>query len=130
MALLAPGFLLIAVLPIVGRFIIPFYRQEIRMSAYEYFEQRSGRPARLYGAFAFSLAHFSKIGFVLYLMAVTLSSLTGWDIVSLIIGVALGAPQKLTTSSRIDMTTPKTDRATWHGDGRYLPHPRRRRVSR
>ena len=43
---------------------------------------------------------------------------------------ALGAPQKLTTSTRIDSTTPKTDRATWHGDGRYLPHPRRRRVSR
>ena len=42
----------------------------------------------------------------------------------------LGAPQKLTTSTRIDLTTPKTDRATWHGDGRYLPHPRRRRVSR
>lgn len=87
-SLLVPGFLLIAVLPIVGRFIIPFYRQEIRMSAYEYFEQRFGRPARLYGAFAFSLAHFSKMGFVLYLMALTLASITGWDIVSLIIGVA------------------------------------------
>ena len=87
-SLLVPGFLLIAVLPIVGRFIIPFYRQEIRMSAYEYFEQRFGRPARLYGAFAFSLAHFSKMGFVLYLMALTLSSITGWDIVGLIIGVA------------------------------------------
>ncbi len=42
----------------------------------------------------------------------------------------LGAPQKLTTSTRIVLTTPKTDRATWHGDGRYLPHPRRRRVIR
>ena len=58
------------------------------MSAYEYFEQRIGRPARLYGGLAFSLTHFSKIGFVLYLMALTLSSITGWDIVSLIIGVA------------------------------------------
>ena len=61
-SLLVPGFLLIAVLPIVGRFIIPFDRQEIRMSAYEYF--------------------------VLYLMALTLSSVTGWDSASLIIGVA------------------------------------------
>ena len=43
---------------------------------------------------------------------------------------SLGAPQKLTTSTRIDLMTPKTDRATWHGDGRYLPHSRRRRVSR
>lgn len=87
-SLLVPGFLLVAVLPLVGRVIIPFYRQEIRMSAYEYFEQRFGKPARLYGALAFSLAHFSKMGFVLYLMALTLASISGWEIVPLIVGVA------------------------------------------
>ena len=83
------------------------------MSAYEYFEQRSGRPARLYGAFAFSLAHFSKIGFVLYLMALTLSSITGWDIVSLIIGVAavmilyamLGASKPSSRPTSLDLNS-------------------------
>ena len=87
-SLMVPGFMLIAVLPLVGRVIIPFYREVIGMSAYEYFERRFGRPARFYSAFAFSLAHFSKMGFVLYLMALTLSSITGWDINLLIVAVA------------------------------------------
>jgi len=36
-SLLVPGFLLIAILPFIGRVIIPFYREEVGMSAYEYF---------------------------------------------------------------------------------------------
>ena len=87
-SLLVPGFMLIAVLPLVGRVIIPFYREVIGMSAYEYFERRFGRPARLYSALAFSLAHFSKMGFVLYLMALTLASITGWDIHLVIVAAA------------------------------------------
>ncbi|MBC7924862.1 MAG: sodium:solute symporter [Bryobacteraceae bacterium] len=87
-SLLVPGVMLIAVLPIVGSVIIPFYREVIGMSAYEYFERRFGKPARLYSALAFSLAHFSKMGFVLYLMALTLSSITGWNIYALIVAVA------------------------------------------
>jgi len=87
-SLLVPGFMLIAVLPFVGSVIIPFYREVIGMSAYEYFERRFGRPARFYSAFAFSLAHFSKMGFVLYLMALTLSSITGWEINLVIVAVA------------------------------------------
>jgi len=87
-SLLVPGFMLLAVLPLVGRVIIPFYREVIGMSAYEYFERRFGRPARLYSALAFSLAHFSKMGFVLYLMALTLASITGWDIHLVIVAAA------------------------------------------
>src|SRR4051794_28491254 len=70
-SLLVTGFMLLAVLPIVGRIVIPFYREAVGMSAYEYFEKRFGRPARFYASIAFSLAHFSKMGFVLYLMALT-----------------------------------------------------------
>ncbi|HET8546896.1 MAG TPA: sodium:solute symporter [Bryobacteraceae bacterium] len=88
-SLLVPGFMLLAVLPFVGRVIIPFYREEVGMSAYEYFQKRFGRPARMYASIAFSLAHFSKMGFVLYLMALTIASMTGWDIVTVIVGVAL-----------------------------------------
>jgi SSS family solute:Na+ symporter len=88
-SLLVPGFLLIALLPIVGKVIIPFYREEVGMSAYEYIQRRFGRPARTYASIAFSLAHFSKMGFVLYLMALTISSMTGWNIVTVIVAVAL-----------------------------------------
>lgn len=88
-SLLVPGFLLLAVLPFVRNVVIPFYRDEVGMSAYEYFEKRFGRPARAYSSIAFSLAHFSKMGFVLYLMALTITSMTGWNIVTVIIGVAV-----------------------------------------
>ena len=88
-SLLIPGFMLIAMLPFVAKVIIPFYREEVRMSAYEYFQARFGRPARVYAALAFSLAHFSKMGFVLYLMALTIASMTGWDIVTVIVAVAI-----------------------------------------
>ena len=86
-SLLVPGFPLIAVLPIVGRFIIPFYRQEIRISAYEYL--------------------------VLYLTALTLSSITGRDIVSLTIGVTafmilyamLGASKPSSRPTSLDLNS-------------------------
>jgi SSS family solute:Na+ symporter len=88
-SLLTPGFLLLAVLPFVGKIVIPFYREEVGMSAYEYFQRRFGRPARVYAAVAFSLAHFSKMGFVLYLMALTITSMTGWNIATVILAVAI-----------------------------------------
>lgn len=87
-SLLVPGFLVVATLPLVAKVVIPFYREEVGMSAYEYFQKRFGRPARLYASAAFSVAHFSKMGFVLYLMALTISSMTGWNIVAVIIIVA------------------------------------------
>lgn len=77
---LVPGFLVLGVLLLVGSVIIPFYRQVVGMSAYEYFEKRFGRPARVYASAAFALAHFSKMAFVFYLMALTINSMTGWNL--------------------------------------------------
>jgi solute:Na+ symporter, SSS family len=88
-SLLVPGFMIIATLPLVAKVVIPFYREEVGVSAYEYFQRRFGRPARLYASIAFSLAHFSKMGFVLYLMALTISSMTGWNINAVIVAVAV-----------------------------------------
>jgi SSS family solute:Na+ symporter len=79
-SLLVPGFLVLGVLIVVGSVIIPFYRHAVGMSAYEYFEKRFGRPTRVYASMAFSLAHFSKMAFVFYLMALTINSITGWNI--------------------------------------------------
>lgn len=88
-SLLVPGFLVVIVLALVGRWIIPFYRRKIGVSVYEYFQQRFGRRVRLYASFAFSIAHFSKMGFVFYLMALTMNSVTGWNIDLVIGGVAM-----------------------------------------
>ena len=79
-SLLVPGFLVLGVLILVGSVIIPFYRHMVGMSVYEYFEKRFGRPTRVYASLAFSLAHFSKMGFVFYLMALTINSITGFSI--------------------------------------------------
>jgi SSS family solute:Na+ symporter len=88
-SLLTPGFMVIGVLALAGTVLIPFYRHVVGMSAYEYFERRFGRPTRVYASIAFLAAHFSKMGFVLYLMALTLNSITGWSIDGVIVIVAL-----------------------------------------
>lgn len=89
-SLLIPGFMVVCVLLLVGKVIIPFYRHVVGMSAYEYFGKRFGRPTRLYASFAFTLAHFSKMGFIFYLLALTVNSMTGWriDYIILVVGAA------------------------------------------
>jgi solute:Na+ symporter, SSS family len=84
---LIPGFLILVVLALVGAVIVPFYREVVGMSAYEYFGKRFGRPARLYSAIAFALAHFSKMGFIFYTLALVVSSMTGWPLEHVILWV-------------------------------------------
>jgi solute:Na+ symporter, SSS family len=88
-SLLVPGFLIVPTLPLVAKVVIPFYREAVGVTAYEYFQKRFGLLARLYASAAFSLAHFSKMGFVLYLMALTISSMTGWNITVVIVTAAV-----------------------------------------
>ena len=77
---LVPGFMVVGVLMLVGLVIIPFFRHAVRMSVYEYFEKRFGYGVRAYSAFAFAMGHFSKMGFVFYTLALTVSSMTGWNL--------------------------------------------------
>jgi SSS family solute:Na+ symporter len=83
-SLLVPGILFIGVLGLIGSVIVPFFRRVVSMSAYEYFGRRFGRGIRLYSSFAFAVGHFSKMGFVFYLLALTLASMTGWPISGII----------------------------------------------
>ncbi len=87
-SLLVPGFMLVAVLGLVGAEINTFYREAVGMSAYEYFGRRFGRPTRVYASLAFTLAHFSKMGFVVYVLGRTITRMTGWPIDAVIIVVA------------------------------------------
>lgn len=89
-SLLVPGFMVLGALAICGALIIPFYRHCVGMSAYEYFGKRFGGPTRMYSSLAFSLIHFSKMGFIFYLLALTLNSMTGWsmDVVIVVVGAA------------------------------------------
>src|ERR1700749_3859616 len=71
---LVPGLTVIPVLFITVFVVIPFFRHVVGMSAYEYFGKRFGYPVRVYASIAYALGHFSKMGFVFYLLALTDSS--------------------------------------------------------
>jgi len=86
---LVPGFMVLGVLALAGAIIIPFFRRAVGMSAYEYFGRRFGYGARAYSGVAFAAGHFSKMGFVLYLLAMTVSGMTGWNIYALIMAAGL-----------------------------------------
>lgn len=86
---LAPGFMVLGVLVLAGAVIIPFFRRAVGMSAYEYFGHRFGYGARAYSGAAFAAGHFSKMGFVLYLLAMTVHGMTGWNTHGLILGAGL-----------------------------------------
>ncbi|HEV2578115.1 MAG TPA: sodium:solute symporter [Acidobacteriaceae bacterium] len=88
-SLLVPGILFVGVLGLIGSVIVPFFRRVVCMSAYEYFGRRFGRGVRLYSSFAFAIGHFSKMGFVFYLLALTLASMTGWPITGIILLTAV-----------------------------------------
>lgn len=86
---LVPGFMVVAVLAVVGAVIIPFFRQSVGMSAYEYFGHRFGYGARAYSALAFTAGHFSKMGFVLYLLSLIAHSMTGWNLYTVLLVVGI-----------------------------------------
>jgi SSS family solute:Na+ symporter len=86
-SMLVPGIMVIVVLAIVGRIVIPFYRQAVGMSAYEYFGNRFGYPARAYSSLAFAVGTFSKMAFIVYLLALTISSVTGWYVDAIVVGI-------------------------------------------
>lgn len=75
--LLVQGLMVPVVLLFFIGFIVPLYRQVIKISAYEYFEQRFGFLARLYTSLGFFLAHFSKMGTVFFLIALAFSKMMG-----------------------------------------------------
>ncbi len=85
-SLTIPVICLVAVLVFV-----PLYRRKLRISAYQYFEERFRPWARSYGALSLVLLQLGRVGAVLYYVAVALSEFVGvpvpWIILSL--GVAV-----------------------------------------
>ncbi|MHC4645371.1 MAG: sodium:solute symporter family protein [Planctomycetota bacterium] len=75
--LLVQGLMVPIVLIFLVWIIVPMYRNIIGISTYEFFEKRFGYGARLYSSFAFSSAHFIKMGTVFYLLSLALASMTG-----------------------------------------------------
>jgi SSS family solute:Na+ symporter len=83
-SLLVPGIMFVLLLLVIGFVVVPFFRHVVHMSAYEYFGRRFGTNVRLYASIAFAASHFSKMGFVFYLVSLTLSGMTGISVTKLI----------------------------------------------
>ena len=69
------------------RYFIPYYRKHNSISAYALFEERFGLWARLYASVCFILTALARMGIILYLVAIPVNQLTGWSIISIILGI-------------------------------------------
>src|SRR5690606_27291889 len=66
------------------KFFIPLYRSIDSVSAYAYLETRFGPWARVYASSCYLLTQFARCGSILFLLALPLNALLGWDINSII----------------------------------------------
>ncbi|MCC6697999.1 MAG: sodium/solute symporter [Candidatus Hydrogenedentes bacterium] len=70
----------IIVAPIIVYAYLPFFRRLDVTTAYEYLEKRFNYGVRLFGGLAFLLFQLGRVGIVLYLPALMLSTATGLDV--------------------------------------------------
>lgn len=67
------------------RWFAPLYRATGGVSAYAFLEKRFGVWARLYAMTFYLLTQFARVGTILFLVAIALERLTGWDIAAIIL---------------------------------------------
>ncbi|NCF91654.1 MAG: sodium:solute symporter, partial [Verrucomicrobiaceae bacterium] len=70
---------------IAVRYFVPLYRKSGEISAYSLLETRFGLWARIYASTFYLLYQIARIGVVMYLMALPMAVLFGWDIRTVII---------------------------------------------
>lgn len=70
---------------IATKYFVPFYRRSGQISAYNHLEARFGPWARTYALVCYLLTQIARMGTILYLVALTLSPLTGWSIPTIIL---------------------------------------------
>lgn len=70
---------------VATRWFVPLYRSTNDISAYAYLERRFGVWARLYAATFYLLTQLARMGTIMFLVALALEGLTGWDIETIII---------------------------------------------
>lgn len=67
------------------RFFVPLYRKIDSPSAYSYLEQRYGPWARIYVSVCYLLTQLMRVGTILYLLALVLHTIFGWNIAVIIV---------------------------------------------
>ena len=74
---------------IAVRYFVPLYRSSGEVSAYALLEKRFGPWARIYASAFYLLFKVARIGFVMYLMALPMAVIFGWDIRWIIVGTGI-----------------------------------------
>ncbi|HLU89637.1 MAG TPA: sodium/solute symporter, partial [Cyclobacteriaceae bacterium] len=78
---LAIGSLMIfAIVPVIIKYYLPFFRRLNITTAYEYLELRFNLRVRLLGSITFILLQLARMGVVVYLPAIAIASVTGMNI--------------------------------------------------
>ena len=72
--------MIVALAPVVIYFYLPFFRGLEVTSAYEYLEKRFNVAVRLLGSGAFLLYQLGRMGVVVYLPALALAAVTGFNV--------------------------------------------------
>ncbi|WPP51888.1 sodium:solute symporter [Catalinimonas niigatensis] len=67
------------------KYFVPLYRSINSVSAYSYLEKRFGPWARIYASACYLLTQLARMGSILYLLALPMNALFGWDIRIIII---------------------------------------------
>lgn len=70
---------------IAVKWFVPFYRRSGDISAYHHLEKRFGSWACTYAVICYLLTQVARLGTILYLLALALVPLTGWDIRAIIL---------------------------------------------
>lgn len=70
---------------VATKWFVPFFRKTGEVSAYTHLENRFGAWARIYAVVCYLLTQMGRIGTILYLVALALAPLTGWDVKTIII---------------------------------------------
>ncbi|MDO4950129.1 MAG: sodium:solute symporter [Bacteroidales bacterium] len=63
-----------------ARHFVPFYRSQGSVSAYTFLEERFGAWARIYASSCYLLTQIARMGSILYLLALPMYVLMGWNI--------------------------------------------------
>ena len=72
-----------------AKYFVPFYRHGGSISAYSFLEEKFGRWARFYASACYLLTQIARMGSILYLLAMPMHILMGWDMPTIIIATSV-----------------------------------------
>ncbi|MCH6198415.1 sodium:solute symporter [Aquiflexum sp. LQ15W] len=75
---------------IAVRYFVPLYRKLQNPSAYAFLEERFGPWARIYASSCYLLTQLARMGAILYLLALPMHVLFGWNIPLIVLFTGLG----------------------------------------